>query len=158
MEYFHLNNIKNNILSKAEYTTTSYKAKFDLHRINDPEKFPVDFNGKKMLFDYMVIWEKKENKETVLIEFEGNTDKQNNNDIIKFLARNFQKVDLDSKKRLKELIEAPSVFFYHKNQLFKSDDVYIFMETINFKDKKEKNRINLYFYKYPYDRSLLEQI
>ncbi|POR18458.1 hypothetical protein BWK58_14675 [Flavobacterium columnare] len=156
-EYFQLNNIKDSLLSKAEYTTTQYKKEFNLYRINYPEKFPVQFDREKMLFDYIVIWEEKNNKEIVLIEFEGDIDALNNNKINDLLTKNFQKIDLDSKKRLKEFIEDPTVFFYHKNDLFKSNDVYVFMETINFKDKKEKNRINLYFYKYPFDRFLLEQ-
>ncbi|MCH4831965.1 MULTISPECIES: hypothetical protein [Flavobacterium] len=156
IEHFQLNNIKDSILSKAEYTTTQYKREFDLHRINYPEKFPVQFNGEKMLFDYIVIWEKKITKEIVLIEFEGDIEAHNNKINI-FLTNNFEKIDLDSKKRLKEFIEDPNVFFYSKNQLFKSDNIYIFMETINFKEKKKKNRINLYFYKYPFDKFLINQ-
>ncbi|QYS86913.1 hypothetical protein JJC03_02590 [Flavobacterium oreochromis] len=51
-----------------------------------------------MLFDYIVIWEEKNNKEIVLIEFEGDIDALNNNKINDLLTKNFQKIDLDSKK------------------------------------------------------------
>ena len=65
-------------------------------------------------------------------------------------------IDLTDKERLNEDIKDKKTYLYHKSYLFKSAKVYVFMETITFKDKKEKNKVRLNFYRYPFDNLLIE--
>ncbi|MBD8083099.1 hypothetical protein [Chryseobacterium caseinilyticum] len=87
---------------------------------------------------------------------EAEADENKTSDIIKNLSESFKKIDLTDKEILEEDISDKNTFMYHKNYLFKSSNMYINLETIEFKDKKEQNRIRLNFYSYPYDDILIE--
>ncbi|MGU3373948.1 hypothetical protein [Chryseobacterium sp. M5A1_1a] len=147
---------KDTLLSGVKYVIGNINDKATLYNINDPEKILVKIGSCDIKFDYMQFWTNKSTNKFILLELEAESDDNKNKEIIENLKKSFKMVDLTDKEILKEDIRDPNTFLYHKSYLFKSSDVYVFMKSITFKDKKEKDRIFLNFYSYPYDSVLIE--
>ncbi|GIJ93226.1 hypothetical protein CAPN001_06360 [Capnocytophaga stomatis] len=156
LDRLSFNENKEVLLSNVEYVIGNVDDKVILYNINTPENILLNIGSTNIIFDYMQFWVNKRTNKFIFLELEAETDENKIKEIIKSLNQSFKMVDLTNKERLEEDISDENTFMYHKNYLYKSNDVYIHLETIEFKDKKEKDRIRLNFYSYPYDKILLE--
>lgn len=147
---------KDVLLSGVKYVMGNVNDKATLYNISSPEKILVKIGNCDVEFDYMQFWTNKSTNKFILLELEAESDDNKNKQIIENLKKSFTMVDLTDKELLKEDIGNPNAFLYHKSYLFKSSEMYVYMKTTTFKDKKEKDRVLLNFYSYPYDNVLID--
>ncbi|AMO19110.1 hypothetical protein V8245_13885 [Flavobacterium columnare] len=147
---------KDTLFSKITHVLGNINDKVYLYNIDSPENISTNIGNTNIKFDYMQFWIKKNTNNLFFLELEAYSDDKKNQNIINSFDKRFKKIDLTDKKKLKKDIEDINTFMYYKNYLFKSVDIYFYLETITFKKKKEKNRIRLYVYKYPFDSILIE--
>ncbi|EKB57719.1 hypothetical protein [Bergeyella zoohelcum] len=156
LDRFSFNENKDVLLSNVEYVIGNINDKLILYNISTPENIVLNIDNTGVAFDYMQFWVNKKTDKFIFLELEAEADEDKIQEVIKSLNQSFKMIDLTDKERLKEDISDKNTFFYHKNYLYKSSNVYAYLETIEFKDKKEKDRIRLNFYSYPYDKILIE--
>ncbi|OWP87420.1 hypothetical protein BWK60_03870, partial [Flavobacterium covae] len=138
---------KDTLFSKITHVLGNINDKVYLYNIDSPENISTNIGNTNIKFDYMQFWIKKNTNNLFFLELEAYSDDKKNQNIINSFDKRFKKIDLTDKKKLKKDIEDINTFMYYKNYLFKSVDIYFYLETITFKKKKEKNRIRLYVYK-----------
>lgn len=156
LDRLSFNENKEVLLSNVEYVIGNVDDNVILYNINTPENILLNIGNTHIIFDYMQFWVNKKTNKFIFLELEAETDENKIEEVIKSLNQSFKMVDLTNKERLEENISDENTFMYHRNYLYKSSDVYVHLETIEFKDKKEKDRIRLNFYSYPYDNLLIE--
>lgn len=156
LDRLSFNENKDVLFSNVKYVVGNINDKAILYNINNPENIILNIGSTNVRFDYMQFWVNKITNKFIFLELEAEADVNKTNDIIKNLNQLFKMIDLTDKEILKQDIADKNTFMYHKNYLFKSNNIYISLETIEFKDKREQNRIRLNFYSYPYDNILIE--
>jgi len=156
LDRLSFNENKDILLSNVKYVIGNINDKAILYNINTPENIILNIGSTNVIFDYMQFWVNKKTNKFIFLELEAEADENKTKEILKNLNRSFKMINLTDKEILKEDIADKNTFIYHKNYLFKSSSVYVNLETIEFRDKKEKDRIRLNFYSYPYDKILIE--
>lgn len=156
LDRLSFNENKDILLSNVKYVIGNINDKAILYNINTPENIILNIGSTNVIFDYMQFWVNKKTNKFIFLELEAEADENKTKEILKNLSQSFKMIDLTDKEILKEDIADKNTFMFHKNYLFKSSNVYVNIETIEFKDKKEKDRIRLNFYSYPYDKILIE--
>ncbi|WP_157909174.1 hypothetical protein [Capnocytophaga stomatis] len=156
LDRLSFNENKDVLLSNVGYVMGDFSDKAILYNINSPENILLNIGSTNIIFDYMQFWADKKTNKLILLELEAEADEDKIKEVIKSLNQSFKMVDLTDEEMLKEDISDKNTFMYHKNYLYKSDNIYVHLEIIEFKDKKEKDRIRLNFYSYPYDKILIE--
>lgn len=147
---------KDFLLSKVKYVLGNINNKVNLYNIDKPETLLLKIGDLDVKFDYLQFWLNKKTNNFIFIESEAKSNETKNQEIIKNLEKSFKMIDLTDKERLKEDKKDKNTFIYHTSYLFKSANVYVYMETITFKDKKDKDNVSLNFYSYPFDKTLIE--
>ncbi|QYS86902.1 hypothetical protein JJC03_02535 [Flavobacterium oreochromis] len=147
---------KDTLFSSVTYILANINNKVNLYNIDFPENILTNIGSINLRFDYMQFWVNQKTDNLIFLELQADSNEKMNEDIIKNFDKNFKRVELTDKKILDKEIKDINTFMYHKRYLFKSSDIYFYLDTITFKDKKEEGRIHLYVYKYPFDSILIE--
>jgi hypothetical protein len=156
LDHLTFNENKDSLLSHTKYVLGSINDKVNVFNIDKPETLALKIGSTGVRFDYLQFWVNKETNKFIFLESEAESNEAKNQEIINNLKQSFKMIDLTDKERLSEDIKDRKTYLYHKSYLFKSAKVYVYMETITFKDKKEKNKVRLNFYSYPFASLLIE--